>query len=165
MIAYGKCVQHVSMELSLKCLHTSKSEKISTNLAQGQRQQEKWKRTGTLSHLERKLQIFPSPNVKATVISAQLLKKALVDAEKPAGHGRAPDRLGRVLVPLPFTLGYGVPVELEVPVEAADGNAVRVPPVELERGVVDHVDDRAHHRRLVAGYAVQQWLQPAWMRK
>lgn len=51
---------------------------------------------------------------------------------------------------------------LEVPVEAADVDAPRVPPVVLQCGVVDDVYDGTDDGAGVQGDAVQQGFQPAW---
>lgn len=50
---------------------------------------------------------------------------------------------------------------LEVPVEAADVDAARVPPVVLQCGVVDDVYDGTDDGAGVQGDAVQQGFQPA----
>ena len=55
-----------------------------------------------------------------------------------------------------------MPVELEVPVEAADTRGARAAVEELERVVGDDVDDGRRDVAVVGGDAVEQRLQPAW---
>lgn len=55
----------------------------------------------------------------------------------------------------------GSTAHLEVPVEAANVDSAGILPVVLEGRVVDDVYHRADDGGLVAGYAVQERLQPA----
>ena len=85
----------------------------------------------------------------------------LIYAKETSCHGRAVHRFGGILVSFFLMIGHRVPIELEIPIEAAHINAAAVMKMVLECSVVDHVDDRAHDRRGIPGYAVQQGLYPA----
>ena len=109
--------------------------------------------------LEGELQVLPAPDVEPGVVGSQPLEKLAVDGEQSARHRRAPDRLGGMGVPRLFPGRHGVPVELEVPVEAADGGVAGL--LVLKRVIADDIDDGADDNRGVARYPVQQRLQPA----
>ena len=63
-------------------------------------------------------------------------------------------------VALLLALGNRVPIKLQIPVEATDVDSCRVPEMELQSGIINHVNYGAHHIRRVLGDAVEQRLQP-----
>lgn len=60
-----------------------------------------------------------------------------------------PDRQDIKASAAPLVLRNGVPVKLEVPVEASDTGAARTSVLELKRVVLDHINNWTHHVRLV----------------
>jgi len=71
-----------------------------------------------------------------------------------------PDGVNFVLPPFPFSFRDRMPVELEVPVEAADGRRPRTAELISQILIRDDVDDRRHNVRPVCSNPVQQRLKP-----
>lgn len=70
-----------------------------------------------------------------------------------------PDRIGGVFSSQFLPFRYRMPIELQIPVEAADINRRRIASiVVLERLIVDHIDDRTDDRGRIFGDTRKQRL-------
>lgn len=80
--------------------------------------------------------------------------------KKSTSHSRTPNRFRCVLVLLLLAIWYRVPIKLKVPVETPNIDTTTISKVELQRRIINYIDNRTHNGGRIPRYPIQQRLQP-----
>lgn len=110
---------------------------------------------------ERDFDVLATPNGHVAVVGPQMVEELLADAEEAASHGWSGDRVVLALSQGLESFRQLKPFELQEPIKPSDNIQGIFERHVGKAALIDGVNHRAGHGRVIAADAAQQGLQPA----
>ena len=160
-------------------MRTGCAQKFTTALPDLARDRETLDHRDRCYYFEGEFEILSTPDLHAGIVHAKLFKPSSIDREQASGHrwtprewhrvrlstvrpgGRLPNWIGFLLPSFHLSFGCDVPVEDEIPIEAAHLNVLYRCARQLECRIIDNFDQWNNRCLRIARNRVEQGFDPA----